>query len=532
MYCYQHTPYYLPETRVCKLFFLLILLYQLKKSKLDVCQSETLIVCNKLKGDKMDSFLINEFQVIHKKKILFSAKFDDSALSSPLNSIYTTVIIGENGCGKSYLLSVIASFFQNLDLHLNSTKRVNFRYENYFVKYLIDGYEYVVDVKNNEPTFFKNGKIISKDKVILPTKVISISYTVEDKFSFTKNDENQIYSYGGVRTSSNSTFINSSIKSIIEQIIYHINDVTFKEQLGKILEFIGFSKKIQIVYESAINWKNQSSPNKAEKIEEIFERNLFNDYRQGKVRKFFNTFSKDDIIYKYFDMVDQDNKYVIEFYLEENAHSLVDFIENYDFIDGLVSARLLKSPQIKFYKDDIFDYADASSGEKQILNTFVRIASYIKGKSLILIDEPELSLHPKWQSQYVETLKKIFSESYNSHVIIATHSHYLVSDLRPESSSLCHMRMEGKNRIIESLDYSTYGWSAENILYNVFRMRTARNMYFAKDLQELMTLVEAKSKNIDLITERKQKLKGYLLNEEDPLNQLIKEVEVYLYDLQ
>ena len=479
----------------------------------------------------MNSFLINEFQVIHKKNILFSAKFDDSGLS-PLSSIYTTVIIGENGCGKSYLLSVIASFFQNLDLHLNSTKRVNFRYENYFVKYLIDGSEYTVEVKNNELTFFKNGEIISKDKVRLPTKVISISYTVEDKFSFTKNDENQIYSYGGVRTSSNSTFINSSIKSIVEQIIYHINDETFKEQLGKILEFIGFSKRIQIVYESSINWKNQSPSNKNEKIEEILERNLFNDYRQGKVNKFFNTFSKDQIIDKYFDMVDINNKYVINVYLEENTDLLVALIDDYNFIDGLVSARLLKSPQLKFYKDDIFDYADASSGEKQILNTFVRIASYIKGKSLILIDEPELSLHPKWQSQYVETLKKIFSEGYNSHVIIATHSHYLVSDLRPESSSLCHMRLEGKKRIIESLDYSTYGWSAENILYNVFRMRTARNMYFAKDLQELMSLVEEKSKNIDLIMKKNQKLKSYLLNEDDPLNQLITEVVVYLNDLQ
>lgn len=94
------------------------------------------------------------------------------------------------------------------------------------------------------------------------------------------------------------------------------------------------------------------------------------------------------------------------------------------------------------------------------------------------------------------------------------------------------MRLEGKKRIIESLDYSTYGWSAENILYNVFRMRTARNMYFAKDLQELMSLVEEKSKNIDLIMKKNQKLKSYLLNEDDPLNQLITEVEVYLNDLQ
>lgn len=54
-----------------------------------------------------------------------------------------------------------------------------------------------------------------------------------------------------------------------------------------------------------------------------------------------------------------------------------------------------------------FDINDLSSGEKQLFLRTLSIKMLEPKNSIILIDEPELSLHPKWQQRIVEVYKKI-----------------------------------------------------------------------------------------------------------------------------
>jgi len=70
---------------------------------------------------------------------------------------------------------------------------------------------------------------------------------------------------------------------------------------------------------------------------------------------------------------------------------------------------------------------DASSGEQSILLTFLGIASEIEDNSLIVIDEPEISLHPEWQENYLELLKMTFSGYHGCHFLLATHSPLLLT---------------------------------------------------------------------------------------------------------
>jgi predicted ATPase len=52
-----------------------------------------------------------------------------------------------------------------------------------------------------------------------------------------------------------------------------------------------------------------------------------------------------------------------------------------------------------------------SSGEIQILTSLLSLASVVKESSIVLIDEPEISLHPNWQMQYIDLLNKIFKKT-------------------------------------------------------------------------------------------------------------------------
>ena len=68
----------------------------------------------------------------------------------------------------------------------------------------------------------------------------------------------------------------------------------------------------------------------------------------------------------------------------------------------------------------IFDFDDLSSGQKEIISTLFCIWFYTRyGKSIVLIDEPELHLNMSWQLMFVQMLKKI---APNNQYIMATHS--------------------------------------------------------------------------------------------------------------
>ncbi len=68
------------------------------------------------------------------------------------------------------------------------------------------------------------------------------------------------------------------------------------------------------------------------------------------------------------------------------------------------------------------DIADASSGQQQLLSSLFGVVAEADDNSLILIDEPELSLHPAWQTQFIDLLTDALSGIRKCHIFIATHS--------------------------------------------------------------------------------------------------------------
>ena len=74
---------------------------------------------------------------------------------------------------------------------------------------------------------------------------------------------------------------------------------------------------------------------------------------------------------------------------------------------------------------------DLSSGEKQLVLMLIEIARRVVPGSVILIDEPEISLHPTWQRGLFAALDKII-EQYDAQVILATHSLEIATSVMPE----------------------------------------------------------------------------------------------------
>ncbi|MGF1818142.1 AAA family ATPase, partial [Vibrio splendidus] len=72
-----------------------------------------------------------------------------------------------------------------------------------------------------------------------------------------------------------------------------------------------------------------------------------------------------------------------------------------------------------------FSFEKLSSGEQHEIILFYKLIFLYDNGSMVLIDEPELSLHISWQNNFINDIKEIISQKDLS-VVIATHSPDLI----------------------------------------------------------------------------------------------------------
>lgn len=80
-------------------------------------------------------------------------------------------------------------------------------------------------------------------------------------------------------------------------------------------------------------------------------------------------------------------------------------------------------------KDKQYQINQLSSGETELLNFLLGILSTGIRNGMIIIDEPELHLHPRWQTVLIELFSGL-SESTGNQFIFTTHSRDLLQIVR------------------------------------------------------------------------------------------------------
>lgn len=104
--------------------------------------------------------------------------------------------------------------------------------------------------------------------------------------------------------------------------------------------------------------------------------------------------------------------------------------------------------------NQFFDLAKASSGELTLLAIYAFLAPRMTERIVILIDEPENSLHPRWQSEYCKQFFDLF-HLYGPKLFIASHSPIIVSGAEAHgipSRTIVLPRHRTANSDIQSID--------------------------------------------------------------------------------
>lgn len=144
-------------------------------------------------------------------------------------------------------------------------------------------------------------------------------------------------------------------------------------------------------------------------------------------------------------------KWASEFGLQDVAATLA----NRNQISGSYTDEELDTPLNLSY---------ASTGNKQVLPVIVQLF-WVGPESIILIEEPEISLHPELQIRLLEMFAEAILEQ--KQIILTTHSHFLLQAIgyavhnkwmKADQISVYHVEKDENGTKVESLTLGTSGY--------------------------------------------------------------------------
>lgn len=199
-----------------------------------------------------------------------------------------------------------------------------------------------------------------------------------------------------------------------------------------------------------------------------------------------------------------------DFRLEYNDHngltqSLFDHLEMESEVRdnlGMPFYRPLFENRVYIKKRyDFFPLESASSGELYLLTCGLFLNKFLEDNDtnlpkVILIDEPENSLHPKWQKKYIEYLIGFMGYNDKTKVIIATHSPFITMETGFYSSEISLFHIE--DGILYKTDHKNKNNNIEQVYYELFGVLTPKNRYLSDYCSKLVRDVAERKENYEV----------------------------------
>ncbi|MBM7204070.1 AAA family ATPase [Streptococcus suis] len=153
--------------------------------------------------------------------------------------------------------------------------------------------------------------------------------------------------------------------------------------------------------------------------------------------------------------------------------SALDYFEEegylYQFKEYIIS-----NPRYPSF-DKFVSYAkELSSGQKIVLTSLMEISLFFDEQSMLLIDEPELFLHPSLLKSYIRALSKILKE-LNGFSILTTHNPLTIQEI--PHSCVYEMCKEKNKYKLQRVEYRTFGENVSELMKNVYGVYLANTGY-------------------------------------------------------
>lgn len=398
-----------------------------------------------------------------------------------------SVLIGENGSGKSTILELIADIFGHLHKFFVLNDKIAAFVENYEIvyDYTKDNEQYTIEIHSKQyvdnltctfvPQIWINEEELSIAQIerryggmdsFLPSKTVLGYAGISDHLKILSEHFEEKYKKEIIKA--NNQYSLSPLNLPRERPFIYIKP----EHLAILVLSLFFSenKRDSIFLSDYLDIDKEKC-----KISFIFKKPYWAKDREGKwwgisgnvALQFFQAM---ELFADKEEKLEKEDKLVYHFDGTINLEVAFADLNAYDksisftILDTLLYDDLLSDIQITWEldNDDEMDLSRLSEGQKQIIMTLG--ANYVFGENenlLYLYDEPDVFLHPQWQQEYVSKFG-----DYNdlSHVIITTHNPILIGNLQKEQ---IHEINNGKT--VDSNNFS-YGRDVNSILEDYFKV--------------------------------------------------------------
>jgi predicted ATP-binding protein involved in virulence len=295
------------------------------------------------------------------------------------------VIYGINGSGKSTILEAIYICLIVASVHHN--KKDLPRIEAYLISYLSLGSEWIY---NNEEEFIIEIEFFDHDTLIKAKltyhKIDGLTWRIQNNQKLSENFQKSFSYLSSYRLLNPSTVHSAGnwgeIERIEEELLrrrrrYPPRDIRYR--------------------------KDNSFPSLSLQFE--------NNY--GTVKQYLVNLVTD----KSLEAISDENNAI----LDKIKQSFKIFFPNKKFLEKLSRASDMQDYRLMIQNEDnsIVDLDQLSSGEREVIAFFTYLCTKAIHTSILIIDEPELHLHAKWQSIILYAIHKVFPDVQ---LFLATHS--------------------------------------------------------------------------------------------------------------
>ncbi|EDU6321357.1 AAA family ATPase [Salmonella enterica] len=368
----------------------------------------------------------------------------------PLNNHEITMLTGPNGYGKTMILKIINAVLAN---ELNILCKLKFG----LIK---------IDFQGGSVSISHDTK---KDSLILEHFDSNSGNTATEKLKLQKDESSMedvfyISWSGGKAKPKQKPQLDKPLSSKVLSHITSKKDVSFicadrlqvKADDETVIDLC--AKKLKDLMESA----QDDSAALSQKLDATFPIRLFDRLEQQKrfssenIQARLNGIQDKRRHYMRYGLIQADsdlmpekstslyssNEYlgVLDLYIEDALGKLSPFQtlhQKIDLFESILQEKVLAFKKVMIDRDNGFyfeslngDFIERnmlSSGEQNQIVLLFNLIFDLVSQKVILIDEPEISLHVAWQQTFLDSLKKIQKINEYEKVIIATHSPQVIS---------------------------------------------------------------------------------------------------------
>lgn len=368
----------------------------------------------------------------------------------PLDKDEITMLTGPNGYGKTMILKIINSILSN---KLNILCKLKF--ESILLHFQGGG----ISIQHGDKDNTLNLEHYDSDSNIFAVEILELETELvknNDLVIFQWNSEETKRTYKNVKEKQLSSEILSFLTS--NEIVSFIRADRLQAEEGNESVIDSCASKLKNLMETA----QDESAALSQKLDATFPIRLFERLEQQKRFSSANIqarlsgiqdkrrnymhygliHSEDNLMPDKSTSLNSSNEYlgVLDLYIEDALGKLSPFQilhQKIDLFESILKEKILAFKNVVIDREngfyfrslsgDVVERNSLSSGEQNQIVLLFNLIFDLATQKVILIDEPEISLHVAWQQTFLDSLKKIQKINEYEKVIIATHSPQVIS---------------------------------------------------------------------------------------------------------